>query len=160
MSLRHPLLLLLVAGSLAGAGWQASQIDPSGLALTACAQNIDPSLVEKSFADPLAAIEQGNRGEALLALRKRADKGPHSGAARYLIGELTFEEGAYGAAVGHYRNAVETDPTLADQHGPFGAKEQILTRLDELKAGPWAGKRTAELGDVHFLMRRLAGGCE
>jgi hypothetical protein len=120
----------------------------------------EPATVEADFADVVVARREGRREEALLRLRDRATRGPHAGHALFLLGEMAYAEGAYAAAVRHYRKAVETDAYVADRGSAFSSAREISTRLEAILAGPWADRRPAEVRDLYYLQRRLAGGCE
>jgi cytochrome c-type biogenesis protein CcmH/NrfG len=155
---------LLWGAALAFLGWavvEARHVDWRGLTSP---RPIDaaviPQQVEESFAAIRAATTEGRTEEALLALRRRAERGPHRGYAWYLLGELAIGQGAYAAAVRHYRRAVELDPTVVDRNGAFHAGAAIDTRLTELLEGAWADNRPPEMRDLYFLRRRLGGGCE
>ncbi len=73
-----------------------------------------------------------------------------------------------GAAVRAWARAVELDPSLADAHSPryLGGRigesvERELERLRDIKrARLLDAEEDAELSDVYYLRRRLAGGCE
>jgi len=120
----------------------------------------DPARVEGAYKDVLADLDAGRRDEALIALSRRAEEGPHPGAARFLLGEIAYAEGAYRPALDHYREAVRLEPTLADRGGPFGAKKTIRDHLAALRAGPWAGRNDPAMRELFALERRLAGGCQ
>lgn len=121
---------------------------------------IPPPIIEAAFSDILKARDEGRREEALLGLQKRAEKGPHNGFAHFLMGELTYEDGAYSPALQHYRKAVETSPSVTDRISAFNSAKVLAKRLEDLRTGPWAGKSSSELKDLFYLQRRLAGGCE
>jgi len=120
----------------------------------------DPAAVESSFADLLRERASGRRENALLGLRERTERGPHRGYAWFLLGELAFEDGAYTAAVGHYRRAVEAEPPVGDRVSAFSSARAIDRRLDSLLQGPWRREHPPEIRDLYYLKRRLAGGCE
>lgn len=116
--------------------------------------------VEESFADIRAALAADRTDEATLALRRRIEHGPHRGYAWYLLGEAAFRQGAYAAAVRHFRRAVESDPTVVDRRAPFQAGTVLDGHLTALLNGPWSTERPPEVRDLYFLRRRLGGGCE
>jgi tetratricopeptide (TPR) repeat protein len=146
-----------VTACLAGAAWYGAKATPPRAA--ACAP-VSAMQVEESFRDVLAVRDAGRSTEALLALRERSEKGPHPGAARFLLGEIAYADKAYGPALAHYRKAVETDPSLADRSSPFRAAAKMQDRLDALGKNGWTAPGAGALDDYHFLQRRLAGGCE
>lgn len=151
-----------VALCLGGAGLEArhlgrerlARVDPCG------ARPADRGAVEASFAEVLAARAAGRGEEALLTLRQRAERGPYPGYAWFLLGELAVEAGAFGPAVKHFRRAVEVDPGVADRGTAFGAARAVEHHLETLRASAWAQANPPELRDLHYLRRRLAGGCE
>ncbi len=152
---------LAVAVCLGWAGVEARHLAGGAPRPDACAlRAADPGAVEKSFAAVLAARDAGNTEQALLELRERAARGPYPGYASYLLGELAYAEGAYPAAVGQFRTAVEREPGVGDRRAAFRAGAKILQRLEDLRRGPWAGRGPAEIPDLYYLQRRLAGGCE
>ncbi len=155
-------LAVAVAACLAGAAWEARRLgEPGGPAWDPCAARAaEPQAVEASYAEVLAARAAGRTEEALLALRQRAERGPHPGYAWFFLGEVAFDERAFGAAVRHYRRAVEVDPGVADRGAAFGAAAAVERRLEALRESAWAQAEPPELRDLHYLRRRLAGGCQ
>lgn len=155
---------LLWGAALIFLGWalvEALHVDWRGLtSARPAATPVAPEQVEESFAEIRKAAADGRSEEALLALRRRTERGPHLGYAWYLLGELAAAQGAYPAAVRHYRRAVELDPTIVDRRAAFHAGATIATRLTGLLEGEWAEHRPPEIRDLYFLRRRLAGGCE
>jgi tetratricopeptide (TPR) repeat protein len=156
--------LLPVAAALlclAGAGWYVSRVDASAARRPDCASSAVSRLeVEKSFAEIQALTDAGKREEAVLALRSRVERGPYPGAALFLLGEITYGEGAYGPAVGYFKKALEADPSLSDRDAPFHAARRMLDRAEALRKGPWADNAAPEAPQMNFLIRRLSGGCE
>lgn len=120
----------------------------------------DSAAVEASFAPLRKAWEAGRREESLLGLRDRTARGPYAGYAWFLLGEMAYEEGAYSSAVTQFRTAVETDPSVADRGSAFSSARVIAARLEAIRQGPWREQRPAEIRDLYYLQRRLAGGCE
>ena len=158
---RRVAFVLAISASVIWAAFEArhlgqSQPMPARVGTT----SLEPATVEAGLADAIAARKEGRREEALLRLRDRANRGPHVGHALFLLGEMAYEEGAYAAAVRHYRQAVETDPFVADRDSAFSSARKIRTHLDAILAGPWADSRPVEVRDLYYLQRRLAGGCE
>jgi len=155
------ILALAVLGCLTWAGVEASRLRGGPRRSDPCAARApDPAAVEASYASIRAALDQGRGEEALLSLRERAARGPYPGYAWFLLGEAAYREGAATAAVGHYRRAVETDPSVADRGAALGAARTMGQRLTALREGPWAGNPPPEIRDLYLLQRRLAGGCE
>lgn len=159
---RRVVLALTAAACLAWAAVEARHLGRGGRAgADPCAARApDPAAVESSFAPITEARRAGRTEEALLALRDRTARGPYPGYAWFLLGELAHQEGAFGAAVRDYRAAVEADPSVGDRGAAFGAARAMAERLDRLARHPWAQGDPAELADLHYLKRRLAGGCE
>jgi tetratricopeptide (TPR) repeat protein len=145
------------AACLAGAVWYGSR---GGGARAAVCTPATAERVEESFRAILADRDAGHSAEAFLALRERSEKGPHPGAARFLLGEIAYTDKAYGPALAHYRKAVETDPSLADRRSPFRSAARMQDRLEALSKSGWTPSNSDALDDYHFLQRRLAGGCE
>jgi tetratricopeptide (TPR) repeat protein len=145
------------AASIAGAVWYGAQ---GGGAREAVCAPVKAERVEESFRAILADKDAGRTAEALLALRERSEKGPHAGAARFLLGEIAYADKAYGPALTHYRKAVESDPSLADRASPFRSASKMQDRLEALSKKGWTASGAGALDDYHFLQRRLAGGCE
>lgn len=157
------LLALGVASCLAWAGVEARNLAGGGVSSKhdpCAARPPDAAAVEASYGAIRAALDDGREDEALLALRDRASRGPYPGYAWFLLGEAAYRQGAAAAAVGHWRRAVEADPTVADRGAAFGAGRAIARRLAELREGPWAENPPREIRDLYYLQRRLAGGCE
>ncbi len=154
----------LIAGAallcLAAAGWQVTLIEPGQAFGYRAPQRPDPAAVEKSFADEVELLKSGKSTQALLSLRRRAEKGPFPGPALYLMGVEAYRQGAYSQAVEHWQKGVKLYPYLGDRDAPFGAAKRMNMALAELKSGVWAGKKRSETARMHALMRRLAGGCE
>jgi cytochrome c-type biogenesis protein CcmH/NrfG len=121
---------------------------------------LDAAEVEAAFSDLAAARDGGRREEVMLGLRDRTTRGPHAGYAWFLLGEMAYDEEAFGAAVRHYRKAVETDPSVADRDAAFSSARVIATRLEAILQGPWSTRRPPDVRDLYYLQRRLAGGCE
>ena len=146
---------------LAGAAYYASAVDRSALRRPGCdAAYANRAEVEKSYADVLPLLDGGRRDEAVMALRRRAERGPFEGAAHYLLGEAAYAERAYGASMRAYRKALETEPSLGDRDAPFDAGRTMLARAEALRKGPWAGNAAPEAAHMNFLIRRLSGGCK
>lgn len=142
---------------LAGAGWYAAQSAPVRREACSSASRAE---VEGSFGEIRAQQAAGRPEEALLALRRRAEKGPHAAAATFLLGEAAYAEAAYGTAMSQFRKALELDASLSDRDAPFDAGRVMLARAEALRRGPWAGSRGPDVAAMQFLLRRLAGGCE
>jgi cytochrome c-type biogenesis protein CcmH/NrfG len=121
---------------------------------------VDPAAVAESFRPILEAERAGREEEALLALRERAEKGPHPGYAWFLLGEAAYQAGAYEAAVRSYRKAVETDPSVTDRGSALRASWALRGNLEVIQKSAWAGSKPPELADLRYLQRRLMGGCE
>jgi cytochrome c-type biogenesis protein CcmH/NrfG len=154
-------LTAAIAASLVWAAVEARHLGrrESGPARPA-ASPFDPGAVEAAFAELLAARDAGRREEIMLDLRGRAEHGPYAGYAWFLLGEMAYQEGAYRAALRHYRKAVEVDPSVADRDGALASARMITARSEALLHGPWAKERPPEIRDLYYLQRRLAGGCE
>ena len=153
----------VVLAFVAGATFYLAQVDAGELfggAQVQCATSTSAREVEASYAETLKLIGMGKTDEAVLRLAPRAEKGPHRGAALYLLGEIAYGEGAYGPALSYYKNAVETDQALTDKSSPFNAAATMAERVEALRSGPFAGKRTAETKVMNYLLRQLAGGCQ
>jgi len=153
-------LILGIALTLGWAAVEARNLRRSTGADLYAARPPDPVAVEASFRPILDARDQGRPEEALLLLRDRTERGPYSGYAWFLLGEMAYGEGQPGAAVRHYRRAVEVDPSVADRQGAFRARRVVSERLAALRNGPWAQSPPPEIRDLYYLQRRLAGGCE
>ena len=161
----HPegreLLALAVLGCVVWAGVEARDLGSGPRRGDPCAARApEAAAVEASYAAIRDALEQGRDGDALLSLRERTVRGPYPGYAWFFLGEAAYREGAVTAAVGHYRRAVETDPSVADRGAAFGASRTLGRRLADLRQGPWAEDPPPEIRDLYLLQRRLAGGCE
>jgi tetratricopeptide (TPR) repeat protein len=153
----------VVLALVAGAAFYLAQVDAGELfggAQAQCATSASPREVEASYAETLKLIDAGKTDEAVLHLTPRVEKGPHRGAALYLLGEIAYGEGAYGPALDYYKNALEADRALTDKSAPFNAATTMAKRVEALRSGPFAGKRTAETKVMNYLLRQLAGGCQ
>ncbi len=162
MAIRDRWLAVAVAACLAWAGVEARGLvgarpgrpDP-------CAGRPAPAAeVEDAFLGVRTALAAGRRERALFDLRRRAEHGPFPGYAEFWLGELAYEEGAYPAAVRHYRAAVDREPAVYDRGAAFGAGKVVAGRLEALRSGPWARNPPPEVRDLYYLQRRIAGGCE
>ncbi|MDF1553953.1 MAG: hypothetical protein P1P84_12865 [Deferrisomatales bacterium] len=155
---------LLVAAVVACLGWaavEAGHVDWSRLGdPPSVVPPVERRRVEESFAAIRADLGADRTEAAVLALRRRTEHGPYAGTAWFLLGEVAAAQGAYVAAVRHYRRAVEQDPVVADRNGPFGSGDVIEARLTALLDGVWATERPPEVRDLYYLRRRLGGGCE
>jgi hypothetical protein len=105
-------------------------------------------------------------GEAAAALAREYPASPE---ALVLLARSLEGRGApAGEAVRAWARAVEIDPALADARAPryLGGRigelaERELARLRDLRrARSLDAAEEAELSDVYYLRRRLAGGCE
>lgn len=159
MAVRQTVLTVAVLAFLAWAAVEARHVG-EGPGRPESPRAEDRVAIEAAFGPVLRAQNEGRRDEALLALRERETRGPYRGYAAFLLGELAFEEGAYGPAVARYRNAVELEPSVADRDSAFSSARRISQRLDALARGPWKEHPPAEMRDLRYLQRRLAGGCE
>lgn len=158
---RRALLAPAVLACLVWAGVEARNLGSDARRGDPCAARApEAAAVEASYAPIRDALGQGRDAEALLSLRDRAARGPYPGYAWFFLGEVAYREGAATAAVGHYRRAVETDPSVADRGAAFGAARTLGQRLEALREGPWAANPPPEIRDLYLLQRRLAGGCE
>lgn len=156
-------VLAVVLAFVAGAAFYLNGVEPDALfgrAQAQCAPTIDPREVEASYADALELIAKDKSDEAVLRLTPRAEKGPHPGAALYLLGEVAFSEKAYGPALNYYKKALDTDRALTDKNAPFNSSATMMERVETLRSGPFAGKRTAETKVMNYLLRQLTGGCQ
>ena len=154
------LLMLGILSCLLWAGVEARGIVGLHPRSNPCATVGSPTAVEESFAPILRARQEGRAEEALLELRSRVGRGPYPGYAWFLLGEAAYREGALGAAVRHYRAAVDTDPAVSDRDSAFGSARLLQDRLDSLRKTAWAKAGPAEMADLRYLQRRIAGGCE
>jgi tetratricopeptide (TPR) repeat protein len=155
--------IAVVLAFVAGAAFYLMQVEPGvlfGAQGQECAPVANPREVEASFSEALQLIDEGRGADALLRLTPRADKGPHRGAALYLLGELAFSEKAYGPALDYYKRALETDRMLTDRNSPFNSAGTMTARIEALRAGPFAGKSTPETKVMNYLLRQLSGGCQ
>lgn len=163
--LGHIRLLPLMAATLflTGAGYYLLGLEPGAPfnhAQSFCVEAVDPRTVEESFADELSLMKTGKGDDAVLALTPRTKKGPHRGAALFLLGEVAYGQKAYPSALDYYKQALEADRSLADKRAPFDARDRMLGRVEELRADEIAGRGTAGYKTANFLLRRLTGGCQ
>jgi len=115
-----------------------------------------------------ALKEQGLYAEAIAKLEGIVESYPDKSLSYVYLAEVLDKQGKLGDAIHTYRRAVEMDPDYVDERTPVFIGDDIKAAVEEgrEKFGREKGLKPDDedvkraLGDVYYLQRRLAGGCE
>lgn len=123
---------------------------------------------KKLFKEVNALKEQGRYADAIAKLDDMMQSYPDKPLSYVYLAQVFVKQGKLGDAIHHYRRAVEMDPDYVDERTPLFIGDDIKAVVEEgrekfgrekaLKPDDEDVKRA--LGDVYYLQRRLAGGCE
>jgi tetratricopeptide (TPR) repeat protein len=125
-------------------------------------------LNKKLFGPVLQIQEGGQYADAITMLDEIAGKYPENPMTYVHMARIRLRQGRLAESIGQYRRAVEMSPDLVDNKTPFFIGRELkdlvtegrekLAREKALKPGDATVLRA--LGDIYYLQRRLAGGCE
>lgn len=112
--------------------------------------------------------EQGLYADAIARLEDIMQSYPDKALSYVYLAQVLLKQGELGDAIRNYRRAVEMEPDYVDERTPLFIGNDLKAVVEEgrekfgrekaLKPDDEDVKRA--LGDVYYLQRRLAGGCE
>ncbi|HEY3360111.1 MAG TPA: tetratricopeptide repeat protein [Polyangia bacterium] len=142
---------------LGAAGVVTARREPPPAAPAAAGRAPAPADLAPEVARLRALLEAGSLTQAQAQALALAQRYPHEGEPHMLLGDIHLRRQDLAAALRAYREAVDRNPDYLDRKTPLFQGRKLKHVVDEAQREAVTARAHQKL--IHYLLRRLAGGC-